>query len=233
MKNTIERTLFWFNDGDNKLLQLNERFFSLSVLLNRLLSEKYIGKKIQFINLFFRTEKTYKLHPQAEKFFVYFYDKQLTYDDVFDLESFNKLNKKDQSKFLWKRAYEILQEASIFLKNKQLLFASDYAYNKGIEMGLNADYRMVSKDVVLFNQNMKASVWVNFKEDKMFSSFTLENNGDIFFKKEIDKTQSGIEYFLEIYKDIEQTVDGIIIRGNRNVEYLPLKISLEEIKIKD
>lgn len=59
----IERTLFWFKDGDEVLKTLNEDFFGLGTLLNRLLNEKYEGKKIKFINLDFCTNRTYELHP--------------------------------------------------------------------------------------------------------------------------------------------------------------------------
>jgi hypothetical protein len=45
----IERTLFWFTDGDELLNNFNEDFFGLGTLLNRLLNEKYNGKKIKFI----------------------------------------------------------------------------------------------------------------------------------------------------------------------------------------
>ncbi|MCV6630440.1 MAG: hypothetical protein OIF50_11360 [Flavobacteriaceae bacterium] len=231
MRDNIERTLFWFSDGDNKLLELDKKFFPLSTLLNRLLCEKYDGKKIQFINLFFRTEETYRLHPQAERFFTHFYDKQLTYDDVFDLELFNKLNENEQIQFLWKRSCEALQKASTVLKNKQLLLASEYAYSKGVEIDLNPDYRVVQKDIMLFNKSLKAAVWINFKNNGMYSNFTLEKDGEIVFQKYIDNTENGVEYFLEIYKDIELVADGIVIKGRKDVGYLPLKVPLEEIQI--
>ncbi|APZ47809.1 hypothetical protein BW723_16560 [Polaribacter reichenbachii] len=226
MKNIIERTLFWFSDGDDKLLSLNERYFSLGNLLNRLLCEKYKGKKLQFINLFFRTEETYKLYPQASKHFTHFYGGQLTYDDVFDLKAFNKMNKQEQDNFIWKRAFEILQEAAASIKNKDILNASEYAYNKGLEMDLNPDFRMIEKDVVLFDQALKAAIWVNFKKEGMYSKFTLEKENQIVFEKEIDKAKNGVEFFLEIYKDIDLKNNNIIIKGRKDVEYLPLKIRI-------
>jgi hypothetical protein len=228
MKNAIERTLFWFNDGDDKLLSLNERYFSLGTLLNRLLCENYKGKKIQFINIYFRTEETYKLHPKAPKHYTHFYGGQLTYDDVFDLDMFNKISEQEQNEFVWKRAFEILQDASTSIKNKQLLSASEYAFNKGLEMNLNPDYRMVEKDIELFNQPMKAAVWVNFRKEGMYSKFTLEKENQIVFEKEIDKTRNGVEFFLEMYKDIELKGNDIIIKGRKDVEYLPLKIPISK-----
>ena len=232
MKHKIERTLFWFMDGDEQKVAIDDRYFALGTLLNRLMREKYEGKRIEFININFNTEETYKLHPQAPKHNTHFYGGQLTYDDVFDLNAFNKMDEKEQDKFIWKRAFEILQEASTSIKNKQLLSASEYAYNRGLDIGLNPDYRMVEKDIVLFDQPMKAAVWVNFRKEGMYSKFTLENENEIVFEKDIDKTKNGVEFFLEMYKDIDLNGNNIIIKGRKDVEYLPLKIPLGEIQIK-
>src|SRR5438128_494733 len=49
----IGRTLFWFKDGDEQALDLNERFFAYGTFLNRLLNEHYSGKKLKFININF------------------------------------------------------------------------------------------------------------------------------------------------------------------------------------
>ena len=231
MKHTIERVLFWFMDGNEQKRILDERYFALGNLLTRLLRQKYQGKRIEFININFNTEKTYELHPLSPKFNTHFYGGHLTYDDVFDLNSFNKMSEKGQNEFIWKRAFQIFQEAATFIKNESLLSASEYAYHKGLEINLNPDYRMVEKDIVFSNQKMKAAVWVNFRKNGMYSTFTLEKDGEVVFKKEIDKTKNGIEFFLEIYKSIDLQNDSIIIKGHKDVEYFPLKIPLEEIQI--
>ncbi|WP_282089698.1 hypothetical protein [Aquimarina algiphila] len=227
----IERTLFWFSDGNNNLLSLNKEYFGLGYLLNRLLNENYEGKKIKFINIYFRTEETYKLYPQASKNIAHFHGGVLTYDDVFDLYSFNKMTKKDQNSFIWERAFEILREASISIKNEDLLRSSEYAYKKGIKIDLNIDYRMVENDIDLFNDTLKASVWVNFKDESMYSKFTLEKENKIIFEKLLDASNTGNEFFLEMYKNIEFDSHNIIIKGHKDVEYLPLKIPISEIMV--
>ncbi|TGV02131.1 hypothetical protein [Flavivirga rizhaonensis] len=228
MKRIIERTLFWFMDGDEQKSAMDNRYFSLGTLLNRLMGERYEGKRIKFINIYFNTEETYKIHPQVPKHNTHFYGGHLNYDDVFDLNSFNKMTEIEQDQFIWKRAFEILKEASIAIKNKELLKACEYAYKKGIEINLNPDYRMVENDIVLFDQALKASVWVNFKKEGMYSKFTLEKENEIIFEQEIDKTKNGIEFFLEMYKDIELKDHDIIIKGRKDVEYLPLTIPIKK-----
>jgi len=42
----IGRTLFWFKDGNDRLNEFDDSFFALGTLLNRLLNQKYEGKKL-------------------------------------------------------------------------------------------------------------------------------------------------------------------------------------------
>jgi len=224
----IDRTLFWFKDGDLELLELNERFFGFGTLLNRLLNEKYEGKKIEFINIDFATEKTYELYPKLPKSDAYYYGGHLRYYGLFNTDEFSKLNIEEQNKLIWSKACDYLISSAKSIKNKKLIDACDYASKRGLELNLNADYRMVEKDIELFNQPMKAAVWVNFKKEGMYSKFTLEKENKIVFEKEIDKTKNGIEFFLEMYKDIDLKGNDIIIKGRKDVEYLPLKIPISK-----
>ena len=222
----IDRTLFWFKDGEIEFLDLNERFFSLGTLLNRLLNEKYDGKKIEFINIDFSTERTYELFPKIPKNDAYYYGGHLRYYGIFDINEFRQLSYQEQDIMIWNKACSYLSRSAKSIKNKKLLGACEYACNKGLELELNADYRMVEKDIVLFNQPLKAAVWVNFKKDGMYSKFTLEKGSTIVFEKEIDKAKNGVEFFLEMYKDIDLEDNDIVIKGRKDVEYLPLKIPI-------
>jgi hypothetical protein len=223
----IERTLFFFKDGEEMLFSFNERFFALATLLNRLLNETYTGKKITFINLFFSTEETYNLYPQSPKYYTHNYKGHISYNDVFDLNYFQKLNENDQATFIWERACEILRIISEAIKNEHLLAASNYAYNKGIETDLNPDYKMVEAAIKLFGRPYKAAIWVNFRKDGMYSTLTVESDGIIVFEKEIDKTKNGTKFFLEIYKSIEVEENTIVVKGRKDVEYLPLKVIMD------
>lgn len=228
----IERTLFWFKDGDEILSDLNERFFSLGTLLNRLLNEKYFGKRIQFINLDFSTERTYELYPKVPVNEQYFYGGHLRYFGVFDFTQFNNITNDEQYMYVWNKSYEFLSNASKAIKNDKLFEASSYAYQRGMELNLNPDYRVIEKKINFFGKQLNASVWINFKEDGMHSKFTLEKGSEVVYEKNIDNTKNGVELFLEMYKEITQDNDNIIIKGRKDVQYLPLKIPLETIKLK-
>lgn len=227
MKSTIERTLFWFTDGDDQLLPLLDKFSPLALLLNRLLSNKYNGKKIKFINLNFRTEETYRLYPQADKYYLSFYGGHFNYDDVFNLQFFRTLKEEKQKKFLWQRAYEIIREAALKLENVALLEAVEYAYQKGLEIGLNPDFKAVESNVVLNGNSFDAAVWMCFLSDRIVSKFTLARSETVFFEQMIDKAALGDDTFLEIYKKIESEGNTILIKGRRDIKYLPLRIPIE------
>lgn len=224
----IDRTLFWFKDGEKSLIELNERFFAYGILMNRLLNERYDGKKILYINIDFATEKTYELFPNLPKNDVYYYGGHLRYYGILNTNELKQYNYDEQNKYIWDRACEYMKTASRSLKNPKLLNSCEYTAKKGLELDLNPDYRMVEKDVVLFGQFLKASIWVNFRKDGMYSKFTLEKQGKIVFEKLIDKTKNGVEFFLEIYKDIDVVGDFIIIQGSKEVKYLPFKIHIPQ-----
>jgi hypothetical protein len=173
------------------------------------------------------TEETYKLHAASKKYYIHNYDGMLWYNDVFDFQAFNIMTEEEHNIFIWKRSYEVLSAVSKSIKNLHLLEASEYAYHKGIEIGLNPDYRMIQSEVILHGVSVKASVWVNFRKDGMYSKFTLEKENIVLFEKLIDSTKLGVEFFLEMYKKIEAKGSTIIIKGHKDVEYLPLKIQID------
>ncbi|TPG36296.1 hypothetical protein [Flavobacterium pectinovorum] len=225
-KLVIERTLLRFNDGIDAINLLNDRFNFLAILLNRLLSEKYNGKKIKFLNIFFYETSEKLLKAYGKEYFLHYYGGQFTYKKVIDYDYFYSLSFNDQKIFIWEKACEMLQFAGKELKNESLLISSEYAYNKGLEMNLNADYRMIENDVVLFEENYKAAVWVNFLDNKMEANFTLEKDNNIVLKKIIDQVPNGNVFFLTMFKKIEQKdSDTIIIKGLKDADYLPLEIN--------
>jgi len=230
----VKRTLFFFHDGDKALVEFDNKYFPLAILLNRLLSERYFKKKVSFINISFRTEETYKLHPQAQKHYIHNYGGMLSYDDVFDLRSFISKNEEERKVFIWKRAYEVLCEAAIATKNDEFLEACEYAYNKGIELELNPDYKMIEAEVVLHGVPVNAAVWVNFHKDLMSSKLTLEKDNVVLFEKHIGSVGSselGTEFFLEAHKKIVVNDHYLIVKGHNEAYFLPLKVPIDEIQI--
>lgn len=228
----IDRTLFWFKDGDEALLPLNERFFAYGTLLNRLLNETYNGKKIKFINIDFSTEETYVLHKNLPKNSAYAYNGHLRYFGVINLENFAELDEYEQKYFLWDKAYKYLNILSDETKNKDLKAAVEHAYKSGLANKLNPDFRVVVSEIVIHGVRLIASIWINFERDEMYSKLTLSKDNEIIFEKNIDKTKNGVEFFLEMYKAIEVQGDSIVIKGHKDVDYLPLYVPIEKEIIK-
>lgn len=224
----IERILFFFKDEDNKLLNLNESYYPISVLLNRLINEVYSGKKIKFLNIYFSTEKTYELFPNSPRYYVHYYRGHLWYNDVFDLDKFKRLTSEEKKLFVWNGSYEALKRISVHTKNQDLLNAVEYAYKKGKELKLNPDYEVVKSNINLYGEEIHASLWINFRDDGMYSKLTLKKNNRILFEKHIDRVKNGVEFFLVMYKGIQVENNSVVITGRKDVEYLPLKIPIEK-----
>jgi len=232
MNKKIDRTLIWFENEFGRLQELSDSFYGLSTLLNRLLNEDYKGKKMKFINIFLATSEKYFRVPAIPINYTHYYGGHLnTYGD-FDSVEFNKLDYLEKNIYVWDRVYENLSRASKSIKNTELLEASEYAYRKGLELNVNPDYAMVEADIVISGQVLKASVFVNFKKDGMYSKFIVAKGSEVIFEKEIDSARNGIEFFLDIYKSIELDGNNILVKGRKDVDYLPLRIPLEEITSK-
>jgi hypothetical protein len=223
----IERTLFWFRDRDEELSELHERFYGLGFFLNRLLNEVYGGKKIKFININFTSPETFIKFPVVKKNSTDYYRGHMNCHVEFQVKEFVSLDYDQQKKSIWHRAFEFLISSAVFLKNQELEKAVNYAYAKGLEQNLNPDYKMVEADVVIHGEQLKAALWVNFREDGMYANLTLEREGQLLFQKNIDKTKNGIGFFLEMFHRIESDNDAIIIKGDKDIDYLPLRVPID------
>ncbi|MEJ5092089.1 hypothetical protein GEO21_18835 [Sphingobacterium faecium] len=227
----IGRTLFWFKDGNEQLNNLTDDFFGLGVLLNRLLNEKYDGKKIKFINIDFFTENTFKLYPILSREAPYYCNGHLRYYGVFDLNLFESFSYEEQYNFVWEKAHKYLIEAAKSNKNPKLLEAANYAYKKGFELELNPDFRVVDLFIPIDVKEVRASIWILFQKDGMASKFTLQSSENLIFEQVLDKTEKGVEIFLEMYKSIAIENGNIVIKVRKDVASLPVKIPLSKIII--
>lgn len=143
------------------------------------------------------------------------------------MKYFKKIPSNEQDLLIWERSCKILKEAAEEIKNKDLLNAVEKAEKRGIEIGLNPNFRIIEKKVILFDLPFKASVWICFTKDKMNSKFTLEKENKIIYSYDIDNTIIGNGFFLDIYKVIELSDNKIIIKGHKEIEYLPLTIPIQ------
>jgi len=225
----IERTLIWFKNGNELIADLTEKYFGISLLLNRLLNESYNGKKIKFINLDFATNKTYEINKNLPKLETYYYGGHLRFYGLIDLDLFESLSETERCKYVWDHAYDYLCKISKSTNNFQLLEASKLAYSKGIELELNPDYKVITSKFNLSGIQITASIWIIFKADGVYSKLTFEKEGRIVFEQILDKTKNGVEFFLDMYRSIDLENNYIVVRGRKDVESLPFRISLEEL----
>ena len=223
----IERTLFWFQDENGRLTDLDDLYFSWGTMLNRLLNQVYNGKKIKFININFITDKVYEKIPEWTKNSPYYYRDHLTYYGSFDRVAFHNLSPESRVKFVWEMGCKYLKEIAEAMKNLPLSEAVDYAYNEGFKLNLNPDYRVVDTYLNVFGHQMRASIWINFTDQFMISKLTLEKDGRTVFEKEIGKADVGLEIFLEMYKGIEFVGGSIVIKGRRDVKESNVKLLLD------
>lgn|GEM_PF-764376 len=227
MMHLIDRALVWFKDGDDKRSDLDGKYYPLSVLYTRLLREVYQGKRIQFINVFFKSEKTYELYPKSPRHHLHFSNGHLWYNDVFDFDDFNSMTEEQKKVFVWSRTYSIMAAAARKLGNAELERANEFAYKSGMERSLIADYNVLGMEVTLFEQVVKASIWYVFKEDGMYSYLVITHDEKELFRKELAKGALGNEFFLEMYKRITAKHDTIVVEYVRSAERPPVKISID------
>jgi len=227
---TIDRTLFWFRDGNDQIISLSEDFFGLSNLLNRLLNEKYAGRRIKFINIYFCTPRTYELYPTPPEEIINFHGGHLTYYGKFEKEEFTKLSTLAQYQFVWEQACKYLSESASKMKNDKLLSAIKYAYERGYEIHFDTSFEVLKQDVFINGELIKASIWILFGDKEMTSKLTLQRNGKLVYEEQLARTNNGVEVFLELYKTISVEGNHIVIQGRKDVEGLPVFIPISEIK---
>lgn len=228
MKHLIDRALVWFKDGDNDCLNLNDGYHPLSVLYTRLLQEVYQGKKIQFINVYFKSEKTYQLYPKSPRHHLHYYGGHLWYNDVFDFAHFNAMSEEQKKIFIWSRLHEIMAAAAKALGNTELEQASEYAYNTGMEWSLNVDYKILETEIILFEQPVMAAIWYVFKDDSTYAYLVLTRGAKELFRKELVKGAIGNPFLLVMYKRITAKGNRVTVEYVRMAQTPPIRIPIEQ-----
>jgi hypothetical protein len=225
----IDRTLFLFGDGAERISELTVDFFEIANLFNRLLNEVYDGKRIKFLNIHFLTERSYELVPEVKQDSHHYYGGHLAYHGYFNRSEFTSLTKQGQIEYVWDRACDYLSRTAPLIKNEALLHASEHARRRGPEIGFNPDYRLIESELTIYGRKLKGAVWVNFKEDGMYSKFTLEEDGNLIYEQPLGAAKKGNEFFLDMYRTIGTYKGNIVLDGYREVGYLPLEIPFEKL----
>lgn len=96
---------------------------------------------------------------------------------------------------------------------------------------MNPDFRVVDLFIPIDVKEVRASIWILFQKDGMASKFTLQSSENLIFEQVLDKTEKGVEIFLEMYKSIAIENGNIVIKVRKDVASLPVKIPLSKIII--
>lgn len=219
------RVRFWFKDGSEILQNLNEKFSPLGHLMSRLLAENLESRKVKFINHQLKTEKTYALFPQSEKNYLHEYGDEIWYNDCLDLTKFSSLSEDEQKLFLWEKIYVAISNT----KTKGLKEAIEKAYHSGLDANLACDYNVLETEFELSGDKYQAVLRICFEENSKSSSLLIYKSGAPIYCRKIDDSDLGNSFFLEMYNSIEVNSSEIIIKGDSDIEYLPLKIKFKEI----
>ncbi|WP_121967522.1 hypothetical protein [Myroides sp. N17-2] len=226
----IRRLAFWFTrSGEDYTKTISEHFFSIQNLYTRLLNEVYDGSKIGFFNLCYVDPVFFDTHPEYPRNGAFGGGEHLQYYGEFDIDAFFELTENEKKRLLWEKVYLWINEVAKQKKNPKLAEANHYAYHKGIQLNLNADFKRVEKEIIFKDKVCEAAVWINFFEDYMSAKFSISDKGKEVYAYEFQKAENGIEFFLDMFKKIEQKGNNVIVKGHYDVDYLPKKFDLEEL----
>jgi hypothetical protein len=120
-----------------------------------------------------------------------------------------------------------MSSASKKLGNSDLEEANEYAYAKGIERSLNADYRVLETSLTLYEQQLNGAIWYAFKEDGIHSFLVLNRQNKELYRKELGIGELGNQFFLVMYKRITSNQDSVTIEYVRLAETQPIRISID------
>lgn len=230
MKRTIQRTMLWFkNDEFEHIHPLVNYYFGLSKLLNEELCKFYTGRKLKLVNIYYVPIAGFELPNISYKpDFMHYNVAHIRYMGIIDYQEFNSKSKEERKIYLWQTACDCLKQIGIKFNNQELAFAAEKAYHSGIEKGLCTDYEAVSNEFEYKDKFLKARVVISFGETKMYSTFELLSENQVLYSKLLDQSELGSGFFLEMYKKIEIKENILILKGHREIEYLPMKIDLND-----
>jgi hypothetical protein len=230
MKKQLGRILFWFKDEDNLLYEYTAKFTPLAMLLNRLINEKYSGKKIKFININFCTSATFARFEKIERNNTHSYGGHITHNSTFLRDEFKHKSFVEQKRDLWESALKVMERISADINSSDLKIACEIAYESGLKANLNEDFILLQEYTQINDTIIKAELWAEFEENTVSSKFKIYSDDKLISSSVIDKSNPDVEFFYEMYKKIEFDLQGnIILKGHYSIDYLPLHLDLKAL----
>uniref|UniRef100_UPI0040483AFE hypothetical protein n=1 Tax=Roseivirga sp. TaxID=1964215 RepID=UPI0040483AFE len=229
MSTRIERILFFFFDGRDRHNELNNRFFPLALLFNRLINSQYNGPKIKFININFRSQKSFDLYPNNRPESFNLYRGHLNYDGLFDFDKFERPDKEEQISFIWTEVCDVLAKVAEEIGNNELKKALEYVKEAGIKNKFEVNYKVLEEELLVFDKPVNTSLWFDFSDAIVRSMLRLCIGQDLVWEREVHRSEIDLEFFLVMYKKILYLGEGIIlIKGHYAYKGLPAKFKIEK-----
>ena len=224
----MERILFSFKGKDGMPPGLQAKFSPYGNMLTRLMAEVYDGPKYKFLNIYFNTQAVYDRygeenheHPLKSRG-GYFH-----YNAIIDLDTFLQKPDEEQIRYVWDEAYRIFSTAAQRLNNPALGEAAQHAYEEGLRIDLNPDYRMIKRDIVVDEIPFRAAIWARYRGEKTAGVLTIERGDDMLLEYTLVTVDTALEVFYVIFRAIEQDGRTLIVKGMRDAN-LPKKILLPD-----
>ena len=231
----VDRFLFWFVNNDlTDNITLQSSSYSIAKLFERLINKHYDGKVYKFINLNLSTEQKFKNNPTIPMnsysdygghFNIYY---EYPINDLFskDIKVFNQV--------LWHKAYSVLKDVCFKNKNEKFLNALELAYQEGLSKDLDTNYKHLCLDFEFQGKVYSSYLFFEFFETKLTVTFKIENlNRQIVYQEELDTFHTSITAFEFAFKKMYLENDIIILKGIKELEYLPKKFDLRKILLSE
>ena len=228
MKPPIERILFWFRDGKGPVPDLIRKLYPLSMLWNRLINASYQGKRLKLVILYYNAEEPYKRVLEQMPHGIHSYGGHIQYQTFLDLKSFARLSIEKQTQLLWERTYEAFKDISSKTHNPELAKAAEYAFKAGLSNNLNLDFVLLEKVFPYREGELTLSLWFRFENEKSHSLLRVETSNGRAYEVPIDSAEPDSEFFFEMYRSIDFSRGKVVVKGARDVDYLPWKHTLRE-----
>lgn len=202
----------------------------LAILMNRLISKYYKGKKIKFLNLYMRTEKNFQKFPTNQNGSVKFAGGHFNTYKLYSIDEFNVDDEEMLKQVVWEHLSIGILEAAEKLDNFSLVDSVNLAHDEGLSLSLNPDFELITEVIEIQQEQFKISIWLLFKDNfwntKLIVTELLSN--DSVYERDLLNFKIGNNIVLDTYKKVLLEGDNLIIRGIKDFG-LPIRISITEI----
>lgn len=230
-KKMIEKVFISFSDENGPINDLNKKFYGTSFLLQSLINKYLNNENFKLISIEFKTQSYFDKFPEPEKNYIHFYNgpkKVIRCYPEIDLSFFNNKTDKELIKYIWTISCEMLKKAFESTKKDSLINLIEDVYKEGNDIDLNTTYCALNNLFTINSREFNAKINYHFKDKGARVYLSIYEKNTLLWELKLDETDQNYEFFFEMFKKIEYTPDYIIIKGDKDVEYLPLKIKYSE-----